>query len=225
MDPKLAMRRPPAKFAMKPAPEYPLPSWWEDAANVLYCDWDRDYWVCPTFSDFWANTQFWGTEWPRDYKVLNKKLFHLERLCVPKNRVVELIDSHHRWNAHQGEARLLPDLHLHYEFPQDIDVQHTVRKIKQSCLVCQQCEAPNFSLSGPISMTPVPPGSSPLSLWIFSACLRLSIKGRPLMLFFFGWTVIAGGWSQDPPSTRVALVKKQPNFFLTPRGAKSGSLQ
>jgi hypothetical protein len=157
MDPRLAMRRPPAKFAVKPAPAYPLPSWWEDAANVLYCDWGSQYWLCPTFSDIWANTQFWGPQWPKDYKVLNKKLFHVERLCVPKDRVVELIDSHHRWNAHQGEARLLPDLHLHYEFPNEVDVQKTLRKIKQSCLVCQQCEAPNFSLSGPISMTPVPP--------------------------------------------------------------------
>ena len=34
------------------------------------------------------------------------------------DRVIEVISAHHKWNAHHGEDRLLPDLYLHYFFPQ-----------------------------------------------------------------------------------------------------------
>ena len=33
------------------------------------------------------------------------------------------------------------------------------------------------------------------------------------MHFFFGWTGIVGGWSQDPASMKVVPVSKRPSFF------------
>ena len=103
-----------------------------------------------------TNARF-RAEWPTGYKVLRQKLYYLEQLCVPYSRVIELVDGHHRWNAHQGETRLIPDLRLHYKFPEVVNLPETVSSIKRSCLVCQACQAPNWALKGPISMTPIPP--------------------------------------------------------------------
>ena len=156
-DPKMALRRKPGRYKIQAPPTHPIRSWDEDGAQLLQEDWSDDYWLCSTFMDPWQSTQISEFDWPEGFKVLKKKMYHLERLCVPTDRVVNLITAHHRWNAHQGEERLVPDLFLHYEFPEDIDVPETVKEIKKSCLVCQACQAPTWPLKGPIDMTPIPP--------------------------------------------------------------------
>jgi hypothetical protein len=68
-----------------------------------------------------------------------------------------VLNAHHIWNAHQGVERLVPDLELHYVFPDEIDVPASVAKIRRECLVCQACLPPNWALKGPIGMSPIPP--------------------------------------------------------------------
>ena len=85
------------------------------------------------------------------------QLLRKGKLCVPWDRVGGLILGHHIWNAHQGVDRLVPDLHLHYEFPSDIDVRATAVKVRKECMVCQACTPPNWALNGPMHMAPIPP--------------------------------------------------------------------
>ena len=156
-DTRHALRKKPGRYKVKPPPTHQIPSWDEDISLFLQHDWSDDYWACPIFAKCWEPTQISTEDWPEGFKVLKKKLYHLEQLCVTTNRVLSLTDAHHRWNAHQSEERLIPDLYLHYEFPNNLDIPGTVRHIKQSCLVCQACQAPTWPLKGPIDMTPIPP--------------------------------------------------------------------
>ena len=70
---------------------------------------------------------------------------------------MKVIQAHHIWNAHQGVDRLVPDLELHYQFPEEIDVPASAAKVRRDCMVCQACLPPNWAMKMPISMTPIPP--------------------------------------------------------------------
>ena len=193
-DPRLALKRRPAKYAQKPPPSHPIPVWEEEASQVLQENWDHDYFVCPTFSSWWVAIHS-GGEWPQGCKIFRKKMLFEEQLCVPTDRVVELIDAHHRWNAHQAPKRLLPELLRHYKFPEEVDVPKTVAAIKKGCQICQACEAPNRALKGPISMTPIPPRVfASVSLDVFQMP-EVEFSGQKFDAFFLmvdrhsGWMV------------------------------------
>ena len=110
------------------------------------------------FSQNWKDTHAKNAVWPANFKVLNDKLFFFEeRLCIPTGRVVEVINAHHSWNAHQSADRLVPELFICYKFPDSVDVPGTLKTIKRACYTCQQCQAPSWALKGPIVMTPIPP--------------------------------------------------------------------
>ena len=147
-DPKQAMRRPPGRHALRPPPADPPPAWDEEAAKCLFENWEQDYRECPHFREPWGDALTGGIQWPNGYKLLHHKLYHLEKLCVPFARVVEVLDAHHRWNAHQGEARLLPDLEIHYEFPDQVDVPKTLQKVKKSLPCLSKMSGPDLVPQG-----------------------------------------------------------------------------
>ena len=131
-DPKKSIKRKPPRHLVKPPPTHPVPAWDDDTAKILQEDWSADYQKCKYFSSAWDQTHANDGTWPTpEYKLLKGKLYFLERLCVPTDRIIQVIDGHHRWNAHQGEDRLLPDLFLHYLFPTEVDVAETLSAIKK----------------------------------------------------------------------------------------------
>ena len=153
-----AMRKKKRRVAKLPEhPAHPLPAWDEECARYLQEDWGPEYEDCPYFSKVWAEIHSDKPEWPRGYRLHEQKLLHWGRLCVPWKRVMGTIQAHHIWNAHQGPARLLPELALHYEFPPHIDIKGSAAHVRKHCLVCQACLAPNFSMSAEMEMTPIPP--------------------------------------------------------------------
>ena len=177
-------------------------------------DWSEDYVKCNYFAAAWDQTHANDGSWPTpEFKLLKGKLYFLEQLCVPTDRVIQVIDGHHRWNAHQGEDRLLPDLFLHYLFPTEVDVAETLAAIKRSCLVCQACHPPNWALKGPIVMTPVP------ARVMSSVCLdipdlpEVEYRGKK-----FGAFVICvdrhSGWIIARPATRQITGKEAAQLLL-----------
>ena len=134
-----------------------VPVWDEECAQYISENWTPEYEGCPEFSSIWEEINSSPKVWPKGYSLHRDKLMHRGRLCVPWGRVSGMILGHHIWNAHQGVARLLPDLELNYEFPDDIDVAATATKLVKECLVCQACTPPNWKLNGPMHFTPIPP--------------------------------------------------------------------
>ena len=116
---------------VEPPPPRPRPAWEEEPAKILLQDWKEAYQNCPTFSEVWEVIQKQDGNWPgQEHKIFKEKLFCNERLCVPWDQAKKVVQAHHRWNAHQSEDRLIPDLILNYEFPRGFDVTKTVRDIK-----------------------------------------------------------------------------------------------
>ena len=125
-------------------------------SQILSEGWVSDYEVCETFGDPWGACVGGNSDWPEGYKVLEGKLYHQERLCVPTGLIWEVLRTHHDWVAHVGNDRLLPEILRRYELPAGYDIRGLLAEIRRSCLVCQACDRPNWSMKRPIAMTPIP---------------------------------------------------------------------
>ena len=112
--------------------------------QVLMDAWEGDYGRSPTYQGVWNATQDPDSEWPKGYKIWNKKLYHGALLCVPENRIGQVLKEHHEWNGHLAGSRLALDLSLRFEFPPEYSWQlkAELERVKTLCLVCQASQAP-----------------------------------------------------------------------------------
>ena len=124
--------------------------------RIMDQDWSSEYEGCPTFSGPWGAVRRGEGEWPAGHKVFRDKIYYHERLCVPEPLVREVLRAHHEWAAHVGVERLSLETQRRYEIPPTVDVKKLIHDIRRTCLVCQACDRPNWSMRRLVSATPIP---------------------------------------------------------------------
>ena len=68
----------------------------------------------------------------------------------------DVILEHHQAAGHCGVKRLVKEMGRRCILPRSIKVFEEVRKVRQSCPICQACDPPNWNLKAPLVPTPIP---------------------------------------------------------------------
>jgi len=77
-------------------------------------------------------------------------------MCVPESLVPDVFAVLHESAGHLGAERLVLEIKRRYVFPRTVNHAEMASRIKRLCPTCQACEPPNWSLSQPIRMAPIP---------------------------------------------------------------------
>ena len=154
---------------------------------------------------------------PKGDQLHGRKLYHLERLCFPSQRVTEMVKAHREWNGHQGAEWSRKDLELHYEFPGPTKLDNILQRVRRSCLTCQACSASSQALTGPIGMTPIPPRvMSSVALDVFS---MPSVEWRGKVYDAFLMCVDRhSGWMLVRPTRKEGLTGEEAAHLLLDNG-------
>ena len=131
--------------------------------RLLDCNWDELYAKCNMWNVAWH--QFHHPEshmWPDGYKLHGNlrtgyKLYFEEKLCVPTGLGYKIVAAQHIISGHIGANKLVMDLKILYNFGYEPPIREMATKIKAMCVTFQACEPPNWTMKGPLHMTPVLP--------------------------------------------------------------------
>lgn len=104
----------------------------------------------------WAATKTPSAEWPEGVRLFGEKLLWEGRICVPEDKVMEVLKSHHECTGHIGVQKMVKEVDRRYAFPPGTKLVECAKVVRQGCVVCQACEPPNWSTKLPITPTPVP---------------------------------------------------------------------
>jgi hypothetical protein len=182
--------------------------WEEPNMAVLKGDWTGEYQSCTTYGPVQKAieeaTHDTTKPWPPGYKVLNKRLYLGEKLCVPRAKFWPILKAHHVWFAHQGQDKFLKELDTHYHFPAEIDLKRSVREVQKTCLTCQACRPPRKTPEVPIAMTVIPPRfMSSVAVDVFSM-KEVEYRGETYDAFLL-CVDRHSGWIIARPTTKEGL--------------------
>lgn len=169
------------------------------------------------FGEVWRQANQPGAIWPLGYKILRGKLFHLDRLCVPERWVWGLCREFHEWNGHLTPERLAPGMDLRFEPPAGVQFSPILQRVRENCLVCQQCQAPTWSLKQKLEMTPIPPRvMASVCLDVFSMP-EVEWQGQTYDAFLL-CVDRHSGWTIARPTTHTGLTGEKAAHLLLDSG-------
>ena len=181
-------------------------------------DWNEAYMHSATWSKVWLRVRsFDAGDWPAGYKVYDNKLYWEEALCVPEGIVEDLVVEYHRVTGHIGRDRLLRELNRKFYFPEGIQLDKMVRRIKSACEICQATEPPNWQVKGSVEIVPIPDRifdsvcldifSMPPTIWEGQEfdCMLVCVDRH-------------SGWIMACPTTKLGLTAEKAAHLLLDKG-------
>jgi len=127
----------------------------EPPLHVLHSDWTEAYNSSAEWSEIWRQTQD-TDDWQENFQVSARWLFKDGKLCVPESLVADVLAALHENAGHLGAERLAIEAKRRCALPHSVNLTQTAVRVKRLCPTCQECEPPNWSLSQPIRMAPIP---------------------------------------------------------------------
>ena len=143
-----------ATKAQPPVRVIPPPS--EKGPTLMSQPWAPHYAKSAFFGPWWEMTQSDEGDWPPHVQLMNGKMYHFGKLCVPENLVQPLLWAFHSHSGHVGVQRCVKEAQNRFEFPPSIPFQKIIEGIRRACNVCQACEPPHHAKLGLQNPFPVP---------------------------------------------------------------------
>ena len=128
----------------------------EYVESVLMEDWSEDYAALEHWNRYWNTVSAPSDdEWPEVLTEDGDKLFLIDKLLRPENRVEALIDHWHNAQLmHPGCDKMQRDLEWRFEFPPGYYA--ILNRCCNDCAVCRATKSPNHSTAGNPVDTPIP---------------------------------------------------------------------
>ncbi len=70
--------------------------------DIWLVEWKAQYTECPRWGQAWKAIHNENETWPPGYKLLEKRLYFEEKLCVPYVLTEQIINGHHAFLGHIG---------------------------------------------------------------------------------------------------------------------------
>ena len=90
--------------------------------DIWLVDWNKQYRECPKWGQAWDAVNDEDKKWPSGYKLLEKRLYFEEKLCIPVKLTEQVINEHHAFLGHIGGSRLQNHVLLIYNFANEREV-------------------------------------------------------------------------------------------------------
>ena len=104
----------------------------------------------------WQDLHSPDVEWPEDMKLFQKKMYHLEKLCVPWGLQRSYIREQHGFVGHVGADRLWYHFQPTTEFSMESWAKRFTYKVMTQCGTCQATKRAH-RLGVLMEATPIPP--------------------------------------------------------------------
>ena len=119
--------------------------------------WEEDYAQSAWLGASWSAVKNNTADWPDYTQIHNGKLIQKGFLCVPENRMSEVLINLHIDLNHSGIQKTLREANRRYLFSPEIDLEKEISQVRQSCAICQACTPPRIANNIPIEFVHVPP--------------------------------------------------------------------
>ena len=124
--------------------------------SVLAEDWTAKYETSDAWGAKWRTLHSDDGEWEQGDVVEAGKLYVDDLLCVPEALAQRLVKELHELHGHTGREALKRELERRYVFGNQVKVDGLIKRVRESCGVCQATEPPNWATRGNLFFTPVP---------------------------------------------------------------------
>ena len=128
----------------------------EGVAPSTPATWPASYEASPHWGPRWTAARTPGMEWPEGVRLHGERMLWDGKVCVPEDRVLEVLKAQHEFTGHIGIHKLVKEANRRYAFPPGVRIYECARVVRRGCVVCQACDPPNWGTSLPITPTPVP---------------------------------------------------------------------
>jgi transposase InsO family protein len=180
-------------------------------------DWTEAYRSSEEWSELWEKVHCAETEWPASVQSRGSRVYSDGKLCIPESLVADAFASLHENAGHLGAERLVAEAKRRYLLPKSVNQLQMATRVKRLCLTCQECEPPNWSLSQPIRMSPVPETIfSHICVDIFSMPTE-SFAGESFDCMVV-WVDRLSGWILARPSQKRGLTAEKTASIMMDAG-------
>ena len=124
--------------------------------SALCGEWAAEYLASPWWNERWLATQTPGAAWPEGVRLHQNHMILDGKICLPETRVSPVLKEFHSFLGHVGIKKMMTEVERRYVLPGSVNLADEVRRIRQTCPICQSNDPPNWSLRTPLSFTPVP---------------------------------------------------------------------
>jgi hypothetical protein len=180
-------------------------------------DWTEAYRSSTEWGELWEQVHCEEPDWPASVQCRGSRMYSEGKLCIPESLVADAFASLHESAGHLGAERLIAEAKRRYQFPKSVNQLQVATRVKRLCLTCQECEPPNWSLSQPIRMSPVPDT-------IFSH-ICVDIFSMPTEMFadesfdcMVVWVDRLSGWILARPSQKRGLTAEKTASIMMDAG-------
>ena len=115
------------------------------------------YMRCYWFGNNWRMAGQGSDAWPQGVQLWEDKMYLNCLLCVPTELTGRLIRAHHAIVGHVTGDRLRNEMSRRYMFVPSMKIPQIIAEVRNTYVVCQAHQYPNFQVHGPIAATPVGP--------------------------------------------------------------------
>ena len=185
--------------------------------HIMDSDWTESYRSSAEWSEAWQKAHDQDGEWPANYQLREGRMFLEGKLCVPESLVADVLASLHENAGHLGAERLVIEAKRRLQFPKTVNLSQVAIRVKRLCLTCQECEPPNWSLSQPVRMAPIPNSVfSHICVDIFSMPAEV-YQGEEFDCMVV-WVDRLSGWILARPSQKRGLTAEKTASIMIDAG-------
>ena len=124
---------------------------------VMCEEWADHYTHSPFWGQYWIPTQDPAADWPAGVRIHEGRMYWSNRLCVPENLCLRVVEAFHQEWGHLGINKMTRELGLRLELPTGMSFRKLAEQVNRRCLICQKTDPPNWQVAQKIEMTPIPP--------------------------------------------------------------------
>ena len=179
--------------------------------------WSKAYETSMQWGAVWNAAHDPNAEWPEGARLAQGKLIWQGRVAVPETKVMEIISECHKSMGHIGIRKLVKEVSRRYVCPASVRLNETAAEVRRGCATCQACEPPNWSLSLPLSHTPVP------------SCIFTSVSLDVFSLPLVQWNTVKydqllicvdrqSGWIIARPTLKVGFTAEKAAHLILENG-------
>jgi len=175
-------------------PPHPRPRPAPYKQSILDQNWEIYYRRSPIYKEDWGiiKGEIAG-DWPTDVKVYNDKMYFREKLCVPDELLLQVVNAHHVASGHLGVDRLIDECRRRYVILDQPKLKDYCTRAKKFCTTCAQCDPPSWKKRGKITTFPIfPKVWDSLCMDIF-LCQKFFMKVIDTTTSFYVSIVTQGG--------------------------------